>query len=81
VSLCQSKNEVADAATTLGADAAFARPRRGTSRLRGLDVNALCTQVVCRRPFSSLPPRRVSPVARRPLREEKDVHEYHEVEY
>jgi hypothetical protein len=29
MSLCQSTNEVADAATALGADAAFATPRRG----------------------------------------------------
>ncbi len=40
MSLCQSKNEVPDAATALGADAASATPRRGTSRLRVVDVNA-----------------------------------------
>ena len=40
MSLCQSTNEVPDAAPALGADAAFATPRRGRTRLRVVDVNA-----------------------------------------
>ena len=40
MSLCQSKNEVADAATALGADAGSVTPCRATTRLRVVDVNA-----------------------------------------
>jgi hypothetical protein len=40
MSLCQSANEVPDAAPALGADAAFATPRGGRTRLRVVDVNA-----------------------------------------
>ena len=40
MSLCQSKNEVADAATALGVDAGSVTPRRATTRPRVVDVTA-----------------------------------------
>ena len=40
MSICQSKDGVADAATALGAGAGSVTPRRATTRLRVIDVNA-----------------------------------------
>lgn len=62
MSLCQSKNEVPDAATALGADAALAMCATRDWAVRG--AHGWCVVEPC----SSFPPRRVSPVARRPLR-------------
>lgn len=75
MSLCQSTNEVPDAAPALGADAAFATPRRGRKckgrpamcATRNRAVRGAHSRCVVE-PCSLRRPRTVSPVARRPLR-------------